>query len=1118
MKTDCLKSGGRVVLLLLTICCVLLCPEARALSIAHDDRFVVDPDSNANVLDVRANDWDPGLVFISSFTQPSDGTLEVNPSGAFLFAPTPGFRGLTHFTYTLSIDERKITANPVAEHGYFGRSIAMSGDTAVVGSPAEAAGGWWVGVVYVLGRSGSDWSLVKKLQLATPVDNASFGLSVAISADTIAVGAPGDTGAYWPNGSIYIYQRNAGGVNNWGLVKKAFPSSDNNPRAFGSSLAINGDTIVAGDPRLSGSPGSAYIFRRNQGGSNAWGQVVRLDSDNPQNDDKFGEAVGVAGDTVFVGSPGDKTRGVDFGAVFVFQQNQGGTDHWGRVKKFPGPQGTTTSGLGNSISVSGNEVAAGSGWNENNVWSGIVFILARDVEGPNQWGQLAMVKPSLVEPLSGFGRAVCLRGDQLLVGAPIGKAYLFERDSGGTNKWGQAAQLMPSDPAVYQEYGSSVAFDSGYAMIGAPNDYSVVDRGGAVYARDLLATTGNLFSIATVTVDVNIYNHAPVFRFPGDTLCAMNERTHLSGFNVSDPDLFRNPAAELEVRCGVSRGTLRATDLTSLTTVSGVDSSTMTLKGQVNALNNALRTLSYLPPSDYVGAAMLRVKADDLGNLGLPGPLTSQTATVLVIPTPPPKAVDDILSMNPRSGIVRLKPLKNDLWTIPSVYTDVLTPPAHASIKVDKTEGFILFQPDAGFVGVTSFTYGLTIREERKWAADGGQTKGLGDAVAICGDFAIVGAPTHDECGSRAGAAYLFQRTQYGWWQVKRVLPDHSFYPGVLFGGSVAISGETAAVATLNCDEVYVYERNHGGPDNWGCVKRLGLTSGTPWVDTDRWTQVSISGDTLVVGDHYDEDAGHYSGAVYIYERNQRGPNQWGQTCKLKPADLGKGYCFGHSVCVDGDVLAVGAPWVGENYNGAVYIFRRDKGGADMWGQVAKLFPSTPSPDMWFGLVVAVKGNALAVGTKQKKVYVFERNSPEMDDWSQVAELTPSDGVEYTRFGQALSICGDTLAVGAYGYESMGTLGSVHLFKRNEGGPAAWGRTSKIQGADITNTYLFGLAVAVCDDILLVGSYPSGPYGQWYGGFSVFDLRQTNTAVVQVTVDPNYLPSASVRDSWTLFR
>src|SRR5437660_2404787 len=243
---------------------------------------------------------------------------------------------------------------------------------------------------------------------------------------------------------------------------------------------------------------------------------------------------------------------------------------------------------------------------------------------------------------------------------------------------------------------------------------------------------------------------------------------------------------------------------------------------------------------------------------------------------------------------------------------------------------------------------------------------------------------------------------------------------GDQFGFSVGISGDTvvvgaqraAAGANTQTGAAYIFERNQGGADTWGQVKKLIASDG---VQGDSFGAVGIDGDTVVVGAGGKNTS---TGAAYIFERNQGGAENWGQVKKLTASDGAGSDFFGNggAVGISGDTVVVGA--FGHNsLTGAAYIFERNQGGAENWGQVKELAPIDNAQDN-FGFSVGISIDTIVIGARDANsqkgaAYIFERNQGGVESWGQVQELTASDAAQDDSFGSAARINGDTVVVGA---------------------------------------------------------------------------------------------------------
>jgi hypothetical protein len=268
-----------------------------------------------------------------------------------------------------------------------------------------------------------------------PADYGSFGLSVAVNGAYALIGAPGDDGNGTNSGAAYLFLQSQGGLDGWGQIKKLVASDADDGDVFGVSVAISGDYALVGaeDEDGSGSNrGAAYLFYRNQGGADNWGELKKIVASDAANDDAFGYSVAMAGDYLVVGADGEDGAGTLRGAAYLFYRNQGGADNWGQLKKLAANDAHNDDRFGFDVEVDGDFVLAGA-------------------------------------LLSGGG------------GTERGQVYLFSKNEGGTDNWGQAQRLRASDGANEDWFGSSIALDGFYLLAGATlEDGAGTDR-GAVY-------------------------------------------------------------------------------------------------------------------------------------------------------------------------------------------------------------------------------------------------------------------------------------------------------------------------------------------------------------------------------------------------------------------------------------------------------------------------------------------------------------------------------------------------------------------------------------------------------------------------------------------------------------
>lgn len=344
-----------------------------------------------------------------------------------------------------------LTSSDVGDH--FGSVVALTDDTLVVGVPGEDSAATGVngdssnqdavdsGAAYVFTHRVDEWFFHSYLKASNTDDGDLFGAAVAISGDTVVVGAPYEdsTSPTRAIGAAYVFVRRGGNWSQQALLKS---DSSGSFGGFGGSVAISGDTIVVGasDPGLSGN-GAAYVFTRS---GEQWTQSAVLVATSPDAYDYFGSSVAIERDTIAIGAPGEASSatGVDgdatlndemwAGAAYVFERRSGGWTQTAYLK--------TRFGSGRCFRCDS----------------------ARDT----------------------FGASVSVQGDRVLVGAPNedsnavgingsnyngdpvghGAAYLFVKREG---RWVDDSQLRPSAPSEYTSYGASVAISGGSIVVGS---------------------------------------------------------------------------------------------------------------------------------------------------------------------------------------------------------------------------------------------------------------------------------------------------------------------------------------------------------------------------------------------------------------------------------------------------------------------------------------------------------------------------------------------------------------------------------------------------------------------------------------------------------------------------
>ncbi len=404
----------------------------------------------------------------------------------------------------------------------------------------------------------------------------------------------------------------------------------------------------------------------------------------------------------------------------------------------------------------------------------------------------------------------------------------------------------------------------------------------------------------------------------------------------------------------------------------------------------------------------------------------------------------------------------------------------------------------------------------------------FGSTVAVAGNIMVVGSlDDYDADGdgtieTGAGSAYIYLRSAQGTWNLLKQLKPSDARALGQFGLAVAISGNTLVIGAGGANAAYIFQKDQGGLNNWGEVKKLVASDDT---QTDRFgDSVAISGNTVVVGapfESHDVDGNDTDdllvGAAYIFFKDKGGTNNWGEVKKLVASDAqinpGQvGELFGNSVAISGTTVVVGAVFdlrdtdgngTEEFDVGAAYLFQKDQGGVNTWGEVKKLVASDGSQADRFGQSLAIAGTTVVVGAPAERHdadgiagdelavgagYIFEKDQGGTNTWGEVKKLVASDDTQSDKFGAEVAISGDVIAVGAE-QKSVGQInpGAVYLFERNKGGTNTWGEVRQLLASDGEDFDRFGRAVAISGTTVVVGAPEDADNGEDAGSVYVFE-------------------------------
>lgn len=330
-------------------------------------------------------------------------------------------------------DEQTLSANPSPVGALFGIGVATDGGVIAVGASDYSETVLNGGAVFLFEDSGSGWVQSKRLEPAGLLVSDFFGFSVGVSADTLVAGAWGSDTVSNLSGAAYVFERDFGGRDNWGERQLLLAPDAGTGDVFGYSVAIDGDTIAVGAPLDNNSglleAGGVYLYQRDAG-TGDWLFDRKLVAGDPDTDGQFGFSLALQGDRLVVGSVGSNDQGNGAGAAYVFDRDQGGPGNWGQVVKLLGSDVDVNDQFGQSVAVDGGRVVVGAfKRNRNSVFSGAVFVFEEDFGGVGNWGEAATFRADAPENLQSFGGSVAVSGNAILVGAETTSAG-GENDAG----------------------------------------------------------------------------------------------------------------------------------------------------------------------------------------------------------------------------------------------------------------------------------------------------------------------------------------------------------------------------------------------------------------------------------------------------------------------------------------------------------------------------------------------------------------------------------------------------------------------------------------------------------------------------------------------------------------
>ncbi len=647
-----------------------------------------------------------------------------------------------------------LLASDGASADSFGSSLALDGNTAVVGAPGH---GGAQGTAFVFVRSGSTWTQQAQLTASDGVRGDQFGGSVSIVGGTIAVGAKGKSSG---RGAVYVFVQSGTAWSQQAVLTAADGSSGD---AFGGSISMSGSTVLVGASNKTSGRGGAYVFVNTNG---AWNQQATLGPSDAAAGDTFGNAVALNVDTAVVGALG-KNSGQ--GAVYVFVRS---SNTWSQQTKFAPSDLAGDAQFGASVAV--NVDTAVAGVNSKSFATGAAYVFVRS---GTIWNQQAKLGSPSDSGSNGFGIAVAVNGDTLLCGEPddsqlFGEAYVFLR-SGGV--WTPQPKLTASDGAIGDVFSTSMALSANTALFGSPSKgnskgeaYAFVLSGSTFVQQAVLNGTGTSTADSFGT-SVSVSGSTAILGASGKSSgrgaayifarsgASWNQQSELTPSDAANGDAF-----------GTSVSLDGDTAVIGAPAKNGKGVAYVFVRSGTTWTQQAELTASDAAAGDSFGGSVS--VTGDTAVIGASGRLSGQGVAFVFV----------------RSGSAWTQQAK--LTASDGVANDIFG----TSVSVSGDTALIGAQGKSSFLGgaYVFFRTGTSWTQQAELAPDP-NTHSFAHAVSIDGNTALVGA--YLDTGASIGAGYVFVRSGTTWTrQAKLVASDGA--SGDILGVSVAISGDTAVL------------------------------------------------------------------------------------------------------------------------------------------------------------------------------------------------------------------------------------------------------------------------------------------------------------------------------------
>jgi hypothetical protein len=379
-----------------------------------------------------------------------------------------------------------LTAAPGGTNQRFGFAVAIDGDTIVVGAP-NANGGRGAAYVFVKPAAGWDDTSTPTATLTDDslTSNAGFGSAVAISGDTIVVGAPRAKTPAGPDGGLaaVFVKPPAGWTDDTEPTAQLTHANGAGNDQFGFSVAIDGNDVVIGAPDANKRQGEVHLFRRAGGGwSSSDTPTATLTDEAGSPKARLGVSVDISGDTVVAGAYADKIGAKNNqGSAYVFvRAGAGWVSSAVPTAKLTASDGAKSDQFGNAVAINGSTIVVGAWLKDIGSKSdaGAAYLFLKPPGGWADGTESALLLASDGGKADSFGTWVDLDGNQVIVGASLddggnrneGSAYVFAKPFTGWTTMTETAKITAPQGGVGDSFGFVTAIAGDVVVAGIPND------------------------------------------------------------------------------------------------------------------------------------------------------------------------------------------------------------------------------------------------------------------------------------------------------------------------------------------------------------------------------------------------------------------------------------------------------------------------------------------------------------------------------------------------------------------------------------------------------------------------------------------------------------------------